>query len=116
MPRDLNRLQQPAGLVERFLIFAGGHAVGDDARAGLNVGLVALHDERAQRDAGVHVAGVVDVADGAGIGPAAVRLQLVDDLHRPHLRRTADRAGRQAGLRAHRTRRTRRATGRSRST
>ena len=37
----------------------------------------------------------VDVADDAGVRAALDRFELVDDLHRPHLRRPAHRAGRQ---------------------
>ena len=72
----------PRALLSVSLLFAGGHAVGHDAGAGLDVGLVVVDDEGSQGDAGVHVAGEIDVADRAGIGAAAVRLQLVDDLHR----------------------------------
>ena len=39
----------------------------------------------------------LDVADRAGIGPAAGRLQLVDDLHGAHLGGAAHGAGREAG-------------------
>ena len=51
----------------------------------------------ADGDGGVEVAGEVDVADDAGVGPALDRLELVDDLHGPHLRRAAHRARRQRG-------------------
>ena len=37
-----------------------------------------------------------EIADGAGVEAAPLGLQLVDDLHRPHLGRAADRAGREA--------------------
>src|SRR5947209_3164109 len=77
--RNFNRFQEPASFIERFLVLALGQAIGDDPRADLNIGVVPLHDERAERDARVHVAGIVDVADGAGIGSAAMRLQLVND-------------------------------------
>ena len=39
----------------------------------------------------------VEVADGAGVGAAPVRLQLGDDLHRPDLGRAGDGARREAG-------------------
>ena len=48
-------------------------------------------------DRGVGVAGEVEVADDAAVQPAPGRLQLVDDLHRPRLRRPGQRAGREAG-------------------
>ena len=54
------------------------------------------HDDRADRDAEVEVAGEVEIADGAGVEPAARRLELPDDLHRPHLRRARHGAGRKA--------------------
>src|SRR5205809_1077000 len=75
LSRDFNRFQQPTSFIERLLVFAGGHAVGDDSRAGLNIGFISLDDERAECDASVHVARVIDAADCAGIRAAAVRLQ-----------------------------------------
>jgi hypothetical protein len=42
-------------------------------------------DHGAQRQRHVHAAGEGDVADAAAVGPPLHRLQLVDDLHRPHL-------------------------------
>src|SRR5207253_11243439 len=66
-----------------------------DAGAGLHVGDAVADHHCPQGDAGVHVAGEVDVADGAAVGSAAVRLEFVDDLHGPHFRRAAERAGRQ---------------------
>ncbi len=109
---DFDGLEQAAGFVERFLIFGGGLAVGDDARAGLNVGLVALHDDRAESDASIHVAGEIDVADGAGVWPAAVGFQLVDDLHGADLGSAGDRARREAGAEGVENSRGRRRAGR----
>ena len=43
------------------------------------------------------------VADGARVDAAPVALELRDDLHRPHLRRARDRAGREASRAAART-------------
>ena len=80
------------------MVFAGGDAVGDDAGAGLDVGRFILDDQRTQSDAGVHIASIVDVADGAGVRAAAVRLQLVDDLHGADFGRAADGARREARL------------------
>ena len=45
--------------------------------------------------ADVEVAGRVEVADRAAVESAAHRLELVDDLHRPHLRRAGQRARRE---------------------
>ena len=53
-------------------------------------------DDCPQRDAGVHRPAEIDVADGAGIGTTAGRLELVDDLHGPDLRGPRDGAGREA--------------------
>jgi hypothetical protein len=64
-----------------------GERVGDDAGTGLHVRGAVLEDDGPDGDAGVEVAGEVDVADGARVGPAAGRLEVVDDLHRPDLRR-----------------------------
>jgi hypothetical protein len=55
------------------------------------------HD-RADRDAGVEVAGVRHVAHGTAVGATLGRLELVDDLHRPDLRRAAQGAGREGSL------------------
>jgi hypothetical protein len=43
-------------------------------------------DHGAQRQRHVHAAGEGDVADATAVRPPLHRLQLVDDLHRPHLR------------------------------
>ena len=50
------------------------------------------HDHRADRDVQRHRAVEADVADRPGVDAARRRLQLVDDLHRPDLRRPGDRA------------------------
>ena len=54
------------------------------------------HD-RADCDAGVERPAGQRIADGAGVGAAAVALQLGDQLHRPHLRRARDGPGGEAG-------------------
>src|SRR5207253_1003733 len=92
---DLHRLEHGLGLVHRLLVLAGGDRIGDDAGAGLDVKLAVLPDDGAQGDASVHVAGEVDVADGAAVGSAARRLDLVDDLHGADLGRAADGADRE---------------------
>src|SRR3972149_4881515 len=60
----------------------------------LQVGPAAGHHDRADRDAGVHVAGEAHVAHGARIRATRHRLQFVDDLHRPHFRGPRDRTRR----------------------
>ena len=59
---------------------------------------IALHDDRANGDAGVHGAVVVDVPDGAGVETAAEAFELFDDLHGAHFGRAADGAGGKGGL------------------
>src|SRR5512144_1711565 len=86
--RLLGRPQQGAGLAAALLVFRLGVAVGDDAAARLHVKRAVLDDRGAQRDAGVDLAVRRDVADAATVDAAPLRLQLVDDLHRPNLRRT----------------------------
>ena len=74
-----------------------GIRVGDDPAARLQVRDAVAQPERADRDARVELARFRDaVADGARIDPAPVPLELRDDLHRAHLRRARDGAGREA--------------------
>src|SRR5690606_39657056 len=56
---------------------------------------VAAPDERADRDVEVEVAVEADVADAPAVDAPPLRLELLDDLHRPHLRRAGDRAARE---------------------
>ena len=87
----------PAALLMHSCCSDSGFEVGDDAGAGLHVDLAVLHHRGAEHDAGVHRAVGGEIADAAGIGAALLLLQLVDDLHRAHLRRAGDGAGREAG-------------------
>ncbi len=68
-------------------IFGRRIGIGDDARAGLDVGLPALEQDAADGDAEVQVAREVEVAHRAGVEAAPRGLELVDDLHGAHLRR-----------------------------
>ena len=54
-----------------------------------------MDQARADRDREIHLAGERQVADGAAVQPALGRLELVDQLHRAHLRRARQRAGRE---------------------
>ena len=104
---DLHRLLRPvrllAGqldgaedrlrLVDRLVVLVGRLGVGDGAAARLDVDLAVLDDDGADVDRGVEVAVPGEVADRAAVGAALDRLQLVDDLHRPHLGRAGERAG-----------------------
>ena len=70
--------------------------VGDDAGAGLHVGVLAVaHRDGPNRDAEIEIAGKVEIADGAAVEPAPRRLEPADDLHRANLRRAGQRAGRE---------------------
>jgi hypothetical protein len=70
--------------------------VGDDPGAGLQQRHAVVQHDRPDRDAGVHRAAGEDIADGTGVRPAPVALELGDDLHRSHLRGARDGAGRKA--------------------
>ena len=97
-PGGRDRGQQGPGLVAALEVLVLGHRVGHDAGAGLHRGpAVVVDDHRADGDGGVDVAREVEVADHAGVGPALGRLEVVDDLHGPHLGRARHRAGRQRG-------------------
>src|SRR5205823_11020328 len=52
-------------------------------------------EHRADGDGRVDVPGEVEVADHTGVGTALLRLELVDDLHRAHLRGAAHGPGRE---------------------
>ena len=64
---------------------------------GLHVHLAVLDQGRADVDAGVEVAGVGEVAHRATVGRPLDGLELVDDLHRPDLRRARQGAGGERG-------------------
>ena len=55
------------------------------------------HHQRAEGNAGVHVAGEVDVAHRPGIRAPPARLDFIDDLHGPHLRGSRDGPRGQSG-------------------
>ena len=74
---------------------AAGIGVGDDPAAGLDVNPAVLDERGAQGDAGVQVAVVAEIAERARVESALNRLLLGDDLHRPDLGRSADRARRE---------------------
>src|SRR5690625_3180354 len=91
----VSRPDQRPRLVAAFLILALRVAVGDHASARLHMQHTILYEGGAQADAGVHVAVRTEIADGACVGTAAVRLQFLDDLHGPHLRCPGDGSGRE---------------------
>src|SRR5215212_6010278 len=88
-----SRPKQRFGLVDAFLLLGGRIGIVDDAGARLDRHAAVLHHRRPEHDAGVHLAVGAEIADAARIRPALVLLQLVDDLHRPYLGGSRDRAG-----------------------
>ena len=91
----IDRAQHGARLRTRLLELVRGLGVGDRAAAGLDVGDAVLDHDGADVDAGVEVAGVGQPADRAAVAAALDGLELVDDLHRAHLRRARQRARRE---------------------
>ena len=104
----LDRAHRGGRLGDRLLVLVRGLGVGDRAAAGLHVGDAVLDDDRADVNRGVEIAGIAEVADRAAVAAALDRLELVDDLHRAHLRRARERARRQ-----HRAQRVHRADARA---
>src|SRR5215212_1190335 len=90
---DLDGAEDRARLVHRLVVLVGRLRVGDGAAASLDVELAVLADDGPDVDRGVEVAVPGEVADGAAVPPALDLLQLVDDLHRPHLRGAGEGAG-----------------------
>mmetsp|Transcript_2847 Transcript_2847/g.7386 ORF Transcript_2847/g.7386 Transcript_2847/m.7386 type:complete len:553 (-) Transcript_2847:517-2175(-) len=95
---EFSGAQQGAGFRLRLLPFQFGHGVRHDAGGRLHVEHAVLHDAGADGNSQVHVAGKAQVAAGTAVDAALHRLQLVDEFHRAHLGRAAERAGREGGL------------------
>src|SRR6266550_1186499 len=73
--------------------------IGDDPGARLHGHAIRQHHRRADRDRGVEVdRAPAHVAHRTGVRAAALGLELVDDLHRAHLRRPGHGAGGEARL------------------
>src|SRR5262249_44042911 len=90
--------QHRGGLRLGLRVLASRDRVGDDPRSRVQHHAVALHHGAADRDRGIEAGRAPpDVADGAGVGPAPLRLEGVDDLHGPHLGRAGYGAGGGAG-------------------
>ena len=96
--RQFDRLHHGAGFVACFFVLMFWIRVGDNARAGLDEGPAARHNDRADIDAHVHITRKPDVADGAGVGPASGRLKFFDDFHRSDFWGTGHGPGRKARL------------------
>src|SRR4029453_9227862 len=92
----LRGAEQCFGLVDTFLLLELWVGIGDDAGAGLDIHHAVLDQCRAQHDATVELARGGEIAHRPGIEPALVGFEFVNDLHRPHLRRARDGAGREA--------------------
>ena len=85
---QFNCFEKPPGFVERFLILFCGDTVGNDACPGLDVGSVVLNDDGSQRNAGVHVAGEVDITHRTRVRTAAIGFEAIDDFHGTDLGRS----------------------------
>ena len=77
---------------------SSGHRVRDDACAGLDVALFAVHEEGADGDAAVEVAAEVSVEHAAAVDAATRRLELFDDLHGANFGGAGEGPGGEAGL------------------
>ena len=87
----LTARSMPCALCSVSWYSRSGHGVGDDAAADLQEEPVADAHQGADDD--VEVEGALgDPAERARVGPAAHRLELVDDLHAAHLGAAGDRA------------------------
>src|SRR2546423_4547374 len=93
--RQFHSPQQCRRLAHGFFKLTGRNRIGHNAGAGLDVVDSVLPHDGSQGDAGVHVAGKIDVADSAAIGAAAGGLQLVDNLHGADFLSAADGADRE---------------------
>src|SRR5262245_49482282 len=76
-PSLRRRAEERARLVQGFLQLRFGIAVEHHAAARLGVDHAVLHDGRAKRDAGVHVAAGAEIADAPRIDAALVLLHFV---------------------------------------
>src|SRR4051812_40569984 len=77
------------GLLELLL----RHGAGNDPRTGMDVRAAFAKDGGADRDRGVHVPVVAEVADGAAVEAAALAFGSGDELHGADLRGTRQRPG-----------------------
>src|SRR5256884_2545765 len=89
IPRE--GLRVPAKFVERLAVFRLRIGIGDDAAADREVRGASDHGRGADRDIPVEGPIPGDVAQRAAVDPAALRLELLDDLHRSRLGGARDR-------------------------
>src|ERR1700732_3528602 len=97
MVRDFECFHEGASLVDSFLIFALGNGIGDDSAAGLNVGAAVFGDQSAEGDAGIEVAGEIEIQDCASVKAAAGGLEFVNNFHGTNFRRAGKSACGKAG-------------------
>ncbi len=79
--RDFERLQDRSRFVTGLHVFARRHRIGHDSRARLHVGAPVFRDQRAQANAGIEIAGKIEIEDCARVDAAPSRLKLVNDFH-----------------------------------
>src|SRR5262249_30313743 len=84
----IEHLEHGPRLGKGFVVFGVGVAVGDDSAANLKARAISLDENRADSDIELARAAAAQIADRAGIDAAAIRFQLVDDLHGADLGRT----------------------------
>ena len=95
--RELDRPAQRRGLVLGLLELALRDALGHDPRPGVDVRLAVLEHRAPDRDRGVEVAVVAEIAHGATIQAAPLALGGGDQLHRADLGGAGEGAGREHG-------------------
>src|SRR6185436_20770405 len=97
--RDAGRLfdrpTEGRGLVLGLLELRLGNGSGDDPGTRVDVRLTVLEDRAPDRDRGVEVAVIAEIAHGAAVQPPALALRRGDELHRPDLRGARQGAGRE---------------------
>src|SRR5262249_11308435 len=94
-PRPVGPPERGAPLAQPSPPLGGRIAVGDDAGAGLGEEPALRAEEGADGDRELQIAGAGEPADRAAVRAALDAFQLVDDLHRPDLRRAAQRSRRE---------------------
>src|ERR1700693_2533744 len=83
----LDGAEEGRGLGFGFAVLLFGDRVGDDSGAGLDAADAVFDDGHSYGDRDVQVSGRVEIADRAPLDASARGLELVDDFHRPDLRR-----------------------------
>ena len=76
-------------------MFLFRYAVGDDAGTGAGVYVIPLLIGQADADTAIHIAGKIDVADGAAVNAALMTFQFINDFAGPDFRSPGQGAGRQ---------------------